>query len=165
MSPIYAVHDNGRPSEPSPKFAELGLEPECPVRDLLLVGGPAAGGHVSMPEQGTGEFVIHHLPLDIEEFQNADGEWDYHVRGGGGTTDPLTGEALGSMVYKVCDIEQPDGQYVAHFVRSDHNPTSEDQDELESQAPYLKNDALGAPLTRVVLIDKREGTVTGEVAT
>ena len=132
---VYAQHDQGRPDPVDralyPHFQsaeELGLEPECPVHDLLLVGGPAAGGHVSMPAKGTGEFVIHHLPLDIEEFQNTDGEWDYHIRGGGGTTDPTTGEPLGSMVYKVSDITQPNGQALAYFVRSDHNPTNEDQD-------------------------------------
>jgi hypothetical protein len=82
-----------------------------------------------MPAKGTGEFVIHHLPLDIEEFQTADGEWDYHIRGGGGTTDPTTGEPLGSMIYKVDEGVVDDlGSGRALFVRADHNPTNEDQD-------------------------------------
>jgi len=128
------------------RFVELGLESSCPVRELRLIGGPAAGGLVSMPEKGTGEFVIRHLPLQIEEFQNAEGDWDYHVLGGGGTTDPTTGEPLGAMIY-VVDA----GADTATFVRSDHNPTSEDDDDgLTVEAPYLENPALPRPKLTIV---------------
>ena len=99
-----------------------------------------------MPEKGKGEFVIRHLPLQIEEFQNAEGEWDFHVVGGGGTTDPLTGEPLGSMIYRVVE-----GSNTAEFVRSGHNPTSEDDDDgLDVEAPYLENPALPRPKLTIV---------------
>jgi len=122
------------------RFTELGLEPECPVRDLLLVGGPAAGGYVSMPEKGKGEFVLKNLPLEIEEYQDVNGDWQYHVVRGGGTTDPVTGEPLGSMIYRVVE-----GTETAEFVRSGHNPMTEDDDsDLEATAPYLHD----APVPR-----------------
>ena len=120
------------------RLDELGLNPEVPVRDLLLVGGPAAGGHVTMPEKGTGEFVLHSLPMEIEEYQDELGDWQYHIIGGGGTTDPTTGEPLGSMVYEVGTGEAA----VAYFKRCDHNPQSEDADgDLEQVSPYLNHAA------------------------
>jgi hypothetical protein len=116
---------------------DLGLETKVAVRELLLVGGPAAGGYVLMPEQGRGEFVVHCLPRAINEYQDVDGQWRYHIVSGGGTTDPTTGEPLGSMVYEVRDDSGN-----AHYVRHGHNPTSEDADaDLDQAQPYLNNAA------------------------
>jgi hypothetical protein len=121
-----------------PTLEELGLEPTVAVRDLLLVGGPAGGGHVQMPAKGTGEFVLQSLPIELEEYQDAEGEWKCHIIGGGGTTDPLTGEPLGSMVYYV-DADRP-GE--AWFVRSDHNPIDSESDyDLPMESAYLNNAA------------------------
>lgn len=121
---------------------DLGLETKVAVRELLLVGGPAAGGYVMMPEQGRGEFVVHSLPWEINEYQDVDGQWRYHLVSGGGTTDPTTGEPLGSMVYKVDEAYVTETGPTASFVRSDHNPVNEDQDaDLEQVAPYLNNAA------------------------
>jgi hypothetical protein len=118
------------------RLDELGLEPQVAVRDLLLVGGPAAGGHVAMPLEGRGEFVLRKLPLHIEEYQDRDGEWKCYIIGGGGTTDPLTGEPLGAMIYEADDTDK------ARFVRSGHNTVNEDQDaDLVQVAPYLRNAA------------------------
>lgn len=144
-----------------PTLEELGLEPTVAVRDLLLVGGPAGGGHVQMPAKGTGEFVLQSLPIELEEYQDAEGEWQCHIIGGGGTTDPLTGEPLGSMVYEV--VETPVG-YVARFVRSDHNPTNQDQDaDLEQAQPYLKNTArANAAPFEIDGITYEEGIVMGD---
>ena len=109
------------------------------THDVVLRGGPAAGGHVLMPAGGAGEFVIHNLPFQLEYWEDERGEEQCTVIAGGGTTDQTTGEPLGSMVYEIRDVLSGE----AHYVRSDHNPVTEDNDaDLEILSPYLDNVAV-----------------------
>ena len=124
------------------------------THEVVLRGGPAAGGHVPMPAGGAGEFVIHNLPLVLEYWEDEHGEEQCTVVAGGGTKDPTTGQPLGSMVYEVTDVLSGE----AHYVRSDHNPTTEDGDsDLEITSPYLKNVAATRPPKLTIV----EGTATG----
>ena len=98
------------------------------VVELDIVDGPAAGGKLPVPVNAPdgSEIVLHYTPLDIEVYEDDEGEEHFIVHGGGAVTDPTTGEALGPMVY-----ERRQGTLV--FVRMHHNPTVEDEDDVPVQ--------------------------------
>ena len=96
--------------------------------ELAIVDGPAAGGKLPVPVNAPdgSEIVLHYTPLDIEVYEDDEGEEHLIVHGGGALTNPTTGEALGPMVY-----ERRQGTLV--FVRMHHNPTVEDEDDVPVQ--------------------------------
>ncbi len=98
------------------------------VTELQIVDGPAVGGKLMVPVNAPDgdEIVLHYTPLDIEVYEDEDGEEHFIVHGGGALTDPTTGEALGPMVY----ARQGD---TLVFVRMHHNPTVEDEDDVAVQ--------------------------------
>jgi hypothetical protein len=97
------------------------------VVELSIVDGPAIGGLLQVPVNAPdgSEIVLHYTPLDIEEYEDANGVPQYVVHGGGALTDPVSGEPLGPMVYA-----RLQGTLV--FVRQHHNPV-EDEDDVAVQ--------------------------------
>jgi hypothetical protein len=98
---------------------------------LTLVDGPYAGAKVEMPDCA-GDFILRDPPMDIEEFQDADGAWQFRRH-----PSPYS-KADGAVVYS-----RPEGSPDAHFVEIRLSPTDESEDgDLVCESPYLKNAAV-----------------------